>query len=269
MKSAIVYFSGTGNTAYIAKQIRDEINSRGLEASSYSIEDDTMQSKEQVKTIINEADLLFLGYPIYGSKAPKLMEEFIEKLPMTDKKCSVVVFTTVALASGDGPVYLKKLLENKGYELSYAREFIMNNNFNVPGFPDVLRVGSEDKVNKRLEKSRLRVKGLVDDLLSGKKRLQGNHLPAKLLGSTQRAHVDSLIDKISATMLVEHSRCTSCGICVRKCPVGNIEMHNGQIVLKDHCIGCMRCYHICKTEAINITKATLDGNRWPRFHQLL
>lgn len=269
MRSAIVYFSGTGNTAYIAHQIRDGLLGRGLEASSYSIEEDVMKSMESLKEIIDHTDLLFIGYPIYGSKAPKIMEAFIESLPTCREDKSVVVFTTVALMSGDGPIYLKKTLNNKGYDLIYAREFIMNNNFNVPGFPDVLRVGNEEKINKRLKKSDFRVDQLIDKLLSDKKKLQGNNLVGKALGATQRAHVDSLIEKICDTMLVEHSRCNTCQLCIKKCPVHNIQLTHGQISFKDQCIGCMRCYHLCPKEAINITKATLDGDRWPRFRNLL
>jgi ferredoxin len=44
--------------------------------------------------------------------------------------------------------------------------------------------------------------------------------------------------------------CTGCGICVKVCPVQNIEMVNGKPQWLHHCENCTACFHWCPTQAI-------------------
>jgi len=58
---------------------------------------------------------------------------------------------------------------------------------------------------------------------------------------------------------VVDSRCTSCGVCVEKCPVDNIILSGKSIEYLHHCEQCFACYHHCPTHAITLKKKPLMG----------
>ena len=265
MKTAIFYFSGTGNTWFVANKLNRILCQKGADSQLYSIEENELKNTEHILKIIKETDKIIIGYPIYGSKAPQIMEDFLYRLPVNKDKKSINVFTTVALYSGDGPVAYEYLFEKKGYVLQTAMEFIMNNNFNVPGFPDVLHVGDKRKIDKRHKKTIKRAEKMADRLLKNEVHLQGKNWFHRFIGRVQRKHVDTYIRKFNHSLLVSEDRCVHCNKCIKICPVDNISEINGKISFGDNCIACVRCYHQCPVKAINVTEKSCDTVKWQRF----
>lgn len=257
MTWSIIYFSGTGNTQWVAKCLQEALANRGEQVM--------LNSVEALPEAALNADHLLLGYPIYGSKAPRIMEAFLHNLPPAQSGQKVSVFTTVAYASGDGPVFYKTHLENKGYTFVYSDEFKLSNNFYIPEFPRVFPVGDADKIKHRNTKAKKRSETFVEALIASKKRLKGNHLVGRSFGNTQRKHIDAYISKLSNMFYADGDRCTACGLCVKLCPADNIALKDGTIHFGSQCMACMRCYHFCPTEAVNITTASLDAKKYPRF----
>ncbi len=179
------------------------------------------------------------------------MVSFIEKLPKTYKNTKLSVFSTVALASGDGAVVYKDILENKGYMFHTGMEFKLSNNFNVPIFPDVLHVGDNDKIDKRNEKARLKAEKMADCIVDDNPpKIEGNHLIGHFLGNVQRGHVDELLESFNNKLYVENSKCVSCKKCIKICPMSNINEVDEGIEFKGNCAVCMRCYHFCPTQPL-------------------
>lgn len=264
MKIGILYFSGTGNTWYVAKSLKVALEAKEVEVDCYSIEDKEIATNDSVEAFINRADKIVIGYPIYGSIAPEIMASFIENLPRVEEK-SISVFTTVALASGDGALVYRKVFEDKGYVYESGQEFITSNNFNVPIFIDALRHGDEEKIMKRNARVSRKAIRFAESLIANESVIQGNHLIGKFLGDTQRKHVIQLIKQVNDALYVERKRCVGCKKCEVICPVNNIEMLEGIACVGDNCIACMRCYHFCPTKAINLSEKSLDDTKWPRF----
>lgn len=265
MKTSIIYFSGTGNTWYVAKSLNDILQQKGLESSVFSIEENEVKDRDSLLLMIAESDHIILGYPIYGSLAPKPMIDFIKALPKTYKDTHVSVFSTVALASGDGAIVYKKLLEDKGYRFHTGMEFKLSNNFNVPGFPDVLHVGNDQKIERRNYKALKKVEKMAEAIVGNRPKEEGDHVLGHLLGQTQRKHVDSMLQGFNEKLYCEDSKCVNCGKCAKICPVQNIENKDKGVSFKGNCAVCMRCYHFCPTQAINVTKDSLDTRKWPRY----
>ncbi len=122
----ILYFSGTGNSRYIAN-----LFSQKTGAKSHSIE-----AKIDFKNIIKENDTIAFCYPIYGSCVPRIMREFVSRNIELLKDKKLIIFCTQLMFSGDGARIFTDLLP-KGYgEVIYAEHFNMPNNIcNIKLFP--------------------------------------------------------------------------------------------------------------------------------------
>lgn len=51
--------------------------------------------------------------------------------------------------------------------------------------------------------------------------------------------------------VVKASRCTACGLCIKKCDVDAIEMKGKAVIDHSKCVGCAGCIAVCPVGAIN------------------
>lgn len=51
--------------------------------------------------------------------------------------------------------------------------------------------------------------------------------------------------------VVKASRCTACGLCIKKCDVDAIEMNGKAVIDHNKCVGCAGCIAVCPVGAIN------------------
>lgn len=265
MKTTIFYFSGTGNTWYIANSIKEELVSRGHESECYSVENEILKDDEELGRVILSSDRIILGFPTYGSALPRPMEDFVKRLPKQEEKKKTAAFCTKAFGAGDGASFFSDELEEKGYDLRQSYHFIMSNNFYVPVFIKFLPVGDMERIRKRNEKAVSKIPAFVSMIVEDKKHLMGENPWGHLLGKFQRNHVKDLIVQINDSIYVENDRCVNCNLCVKICPMGNISASDGNIEIGNNCCSCMRCYQQCPKAAINLTEKSLDTNEFPRY----
>ena len=60
-------------------------------------------------------------------------------------------------------------------------------------------------------------------------------------------------------------KCTGCGICVKNCPFGAVEIKNGKAELNSSCRGCGICVRNCPEDAVILVetkKDLVDKNKW-------
>ena len=60
----------------------------------------------------------------------------------------------------------------------------------------------------------------------------------------------------------DNTKCTSCGICAKSCPVDNITMVEGLPQWQHNCTMCLSCIHRCPTVAIQYGKETIKKGRY-------
>ncbi|MGV8906208.1 MAG: EFR1 family ferrodoxin [Acetobacterium sp.] len=113
MKILILYFSGTGNTEFIAQYIEKHLNCDMHEIELSPLE---LLAKET----ISEYDILIFGFPVYGFDIPVFIQEYLKDIPMTRTK-SVVIFGTEALSRGNAITHAAQIFKKAGYTiLGYA-----------------------------------------------------------------------------------------------------------------------------------------------------
>lgn len=257
MKHLILYFSGTGNTWFIAKQAAENLNN----SACYSIENDYFQ--KHMYDLLEEAEHLIIGYPIYGSEAPKPMSDFIEKMPVSKTEKSLSIFCTQAFGSGDGANYLIPIFKEKNYRVLQTKEFKMSNNLYVPIFIRAFPVGDRSKIDKRHGKALKLLKKFTDHIQEEVVSIKKVGSINKALGDGQRKHVGKYIKKLNEAYYADET-CIKCGLCVELCPVNNIELRDS-IHYLDGCIACMRCYQSCPVSAIQITEKSKNLKKYPRY----
>jgi len=109
MKTVIYYFSGTGNSLKVAKDIAVKLKDTEI----IQICKDNMDVDS---IILNKSGIVF---PVYFSGMPLIVKDFIEKIKI---KSGAYIFTIVTFArASDASInQLEKILNSKGSELSAA-----------------------------------------------------------------------------------------------------------------------------------------------------
>lgn len=89
MKTALLYFSGTGNTAYVAQYIGE-----GLSTSN-EVEICPMEESDNLD--IAQFDALIAGFPIYACQMPGFVQDRLQSLKSAVPKPVYLFCTSVPL----------------------------------------------------------------------------------------------------------------------------------------------------------------------------
>ena len=129
----IYYFSGTGNTRWVAEQV-----SRACGLALRNVADCLDDVATPERNLWTEG-ILGLAFPIYGWTIPKVAEAFIRSLPRAEAQGAYYVFALLICGDDIGRAHerLAMLLAVKGYELSAVWSFSMPNTYIGLPFFDV------------------------------------------------------------------------------------------------------------------------------------
>ncbi|MEO0092786.1 MAG: EFR1 family ferrodoxin [candidate division WOR-3 bacterium] len=249
MKGIIFYFSGTGNTEFVAKQCL-----KYLQTSGYDM---VLQAIDRIKTIPNleDYDLIGFGFPLYAWNLPINVRKFIEDLPNCSSKNSFV------FATAGGPTALgalgiaKDLLKKKGFCINAAECFEMPSNDNIIFDAD------DPKSNRSVKLRWLaneKAKEFVKTIQTGKGKISGDNLFMKFLSFVTGFWLNKLYRPYFHyhKFYVDEKCRSNCRLCEQTCPVNNIKKIGPKDVLFDRaCILCARCINCCPVSAIQYGKS--------------
>jgi len=248
LKITIFYFSGTGNTWWCAQEIQKQFNAENNDCSAISIE---QAATEMVKTACRDSDIIGIGYPIYGSDLPQPMKDFIDvTLPENSEgQTKLFTFCTQLLFSGDGAYVYHDELQRKNWEISWSVHLRMPNNICVTKMPFPYTT-NQNKINKRLAKSKKKIEKFTRTIISGKTLRQGSTSISKLLGLLQRNPYRKYYPRMQNDITIDSDTCINCNRCITICPTNNLYSDDDGIKAKGSCVLCVRCYNFCPTQSI-------------------
>jgi len=248
MKVCIFYFSGTGNTWWITTKIVEEFKKLGHEVKKYPIDSKLLQDDSIKFRIINEYDIIGIGYPIYNSDIAEPMKIFLENLPSNlNETKPVFSYCTQMFVGGNAGILSKSYLElsdsnKKDYELKWAAHFIMPCNIHLP---PIIKVPSKKKIEKILNNELKYVIKFVGRIVSSKNWIEGGFEKIRSMFSLKFPTEKQILE-------IDTTLCDNCNLCKEICPADNIIIENGYYRIKGNCYFCARCYNNCPKNAIKV-----------------
>ncbi len=234
----MLYFSGTGNSKYIANTFSKKMN-----AKCHSIEE-----KIDFKNEIKKHDIIAFCYPIYASNVPRIMREFVSKYVELLKYKKLIIFCTQLMFSGDGARVFTDLLPEGYGRVIYAEHFNMPNNICNSG---IFPVKNGEKTKKYIKAAQKKIDRICNDLQKGKIKLRGFNKVSNIMGKGQGAYWQEIEEKNKSSVQVDED-CIKCGLCARLCPMKNLNLTTKEVVHNDNCILCYRCVNACPKKAITV-----------------
>ena len=250
MNSCIIfYFSGTGNTEFIAKKFRETLQAKGFDVKLEAIE--LLKDKPDLK----EYNLMGFGFPIYAWNLPINVRQLINKLPKIINK-DAFIFVTMGGPTSLGALGITAdLLNKKGFKILSAVGFEMPSNDNILFDTDDPK---SEKSQRLRQAATERVKKFVDVIQSGKGKIHGNSIFMKSLSWLTGIWINKIYRPYFHyhKFYVDEKCLPECRMCEEFCPVNNIKKVDIQKVIFDRtCILCARCINCCPVQAIQYGKS--------------
>jgi ferredoxin len=246
MKTQIYYFTGTGNSLVVAKDIAKELNAELISIPSV-IESETVKTDAQVIGIV---------CPVYMWGPPIIVERFIKRIERIEDKYIFAIVTCGGMAAGAINV-LDREIQSCGGKLAGGFKVVMPGNY-TPMYGAI----AEEKQQRMFEKWNSRIKSIteyVNERKQGTKEISNrfiNYLFSELIYKSGSSRIHEMDKGFWAD-----EKCNQCGICEKVCPVNNIEVA-GKPHWKGKCEQCYACLQWCPKESIQMGKNTINKKRY-------
>ncbi|MBQ2499331.1 MAG: EFR1 family ferrodoxin, partial [Bacteroidales bacterium] len=162
----IFYYSGCGNSEFIAKSIANALDDRLVFIPE-------AQRNENFEYDLAEGEMLGFVYPIYSWRPPHLVDEFVEKMIINGKPSYVWTAVTCGDNVGETERIFRKALNDRGFELNAAYCFRMPNTYvNMMGMSVDKPEVANEKIAKAKEKlpkaiEMIKAKTMFSDMIKG------------------------------------------------------------------------------------------------------
>ena len=243
----ILYFSGTGNSAFVAKQIGKHICDDVTDLF------DKIRSKDY--TPISSEKPWVIVTPTYAWQIPKIVYNWLLKTRLKGNR-KIFFVMTCGDSIGAACMDLKKLCNKKSLLYRGCAKVVMPENyiamFDAPG------VNETKKIIKHSIPSILE----ISNTISADKAIKDQ--PAHTVGQILSGPVNYGFNRfyLKADKFYAKDSCISCGKCETVCPLENISMYEGKPIWGKECTHCMACICNCPTEAIEYGRISYGKRRY-------
>ncbi|MCK9592476.1 MAG: EFR1 family ferrodoxin [Methanoregula sp.] len=249
MKTTIYYFTGTGNSLAVARDLATELGDTELIPMSRVIHQ---------PEIVADADAVGIAFPVYFLNMPGIVREFVQKIRFTN---SQYIFGIATCGEQPGPALfnLKAFLEQKGTTLSAGFVFVMPENYIGP----VNLMTDTERVQEKYTRAKSRIPAIAAAIRDKKTSVPegSDSVVLRLGGRIASALMTSVYQtprRLHATVT-----CNRCRTCEHICPTKNISVRADAVRWGRNCTQCYACIHWCPKGAIEIGGRTTGK---PRYH---
>ena len=244
----ILYFSGTGNSKYVAKRIADALGDEILNLNDRIKSGDTLP--------VETGERVIIVTPTYAWRIPRVVRDWLLKTELRGTRLAWFVMTCGS-EIGNADKYNRDLCAEKAISCMGTTQIVMPENyiamFSAPqadearqivakAEPDIDRAIAAIQANQPFAPTR---NNLYDRLMSGP--------------------VNPIFYKcfVKADTFTASEACIGCGQCAKRCPINNVTLKDGKPVWGRNCTHCMACICYCPVSAIEYGKKSVGQ---PRYH---
>ena len=240
----ILYFSGSGNSLAVARQISNKTGEQVVPLREAAGKDLTGEKR------------IGLVFPTYWLDAPIAMRELVPQLHLS-AAAYVYVVVTCGAQTNNAMWTVRRLLRKQGVKVAYCHKI------RVPDSSALAFGRDPNQQAWKFDRYRSRLEQIIQDVATEQ---HGMHFsgsdPFGWLLS--RPSVAAKTQKVTRPN-VNAEQCVGCGICAKICPQDNIVMVCGGALhasatppapataqIGDRCTACLACVHFCPHLAVEI-----------------
>ncbi len=251
----IFYFTGTGNTYSVAKEVAAATNEKLINIAN-------AWREKRFSYTLEEGERIGIVYPIHAWAPPTLVKRFIKKLQLNHSKDVYVYSILTCGDEWEGAVeHVKSALKKIGLSLQGDYAVIMPNNYVIGHELD-----TPETEHQKLSSLKEKIHPIIQDVTAKKVNYQ------RVKFSVWRSYFVYMLFQMGKLfpLFRANEQCVGCGMCEKACPMKVVHMKQG----KDHqvpawrwgsgCVQCSACINVCPRKAINYLGITKNRRRY--FH---
>ena len=214
-KRIILYFTATGNSLYVARQLADEIG---------------------------------IVYPIYGQMPPNMVRRFIQKARLKAAyKFAVLTYGNMQFVAAG---IWDELSRKSGNAFDYITSILMVDNW-LPNFDMNEQIKIDKHIPERLERITADIAARKHEIPSTEERAR-QLFDRFIRDRGLDPEVGYLMH--SEDYFVVTDACIGCAVCTEVCPRGNYELTSTGVKTEGDCDFCFACIQNCPQKAIKFAE---------------
>ena len=244
----ILYFSGTGNSNYVAKRIADALG------------DALVNLNDRIKALdtspIETDERLIIVTPTYAWRIPRVVRDWLRKTELRGAKQVWFVMTCGSEIS-NADRYNRELCTEKAISCMGTAQIVMPENYIA-----MFAAPQADAAREIVAKAEPSIDRAIAAIQSNQ-----SFAPTRnnLYDRFMSGPVNPVFYKfcVKADAFTVSDTCIGCGQCAKRCPMNNVTLKDGKPVWGKNCTHCMACICYCPTSAIECGKKSVGQ---PRYH---
>ena len=244
----ILYFSGTGNSKYVAQRIADALGDEIVNLMGRIKAGDT--------SLIETGERLIVVTPTYAWRIPRVVRDWLLKTELHGVKRAWFAMTCGS-EIGNADKYNRELCAEKAISCMGTAQIVMPENYIA-----MFSTPQADKARQIVT----RAEPSIDRAIAAIQRNQPFALTRNnLYDRFMSGPVNPIFYKffVKANAFTVSDACISCGQCAKRCPMNNVTLKDGKPVWGKACTHCMACICYCPVSAIEYGKKSVGQ---PRYH---
>jgi len=250
MKTTLFYFTGTGNSLYVAKNLAQELGDTNVLSIPKLVNSELDLSSENIGIVL----------PVYIMGAPLGVCKFLKRLNNLKDKY-VFAITTNGGGPGNTTGQIKSILQKNGIELASGFSIKMPDNYTPFG-----EAMETTKQNELFNRQSERIKEIASAIKNKEKGpYEKNFFLLNIIFSLLYKISSPHIPKMDKKFWVDEN-CNGCMICKKVCHFNNIDIVDNKPSWKHNCEQCFACLQWCPQISIQHGKSTKGKKRYQNPH---